>query len=290
MIKAKSDTVSGLAVYCAGIYGFLYLPLAVMFAFSFNDARHNVVWTGFTLKWYGRLFQDAELLGALGTSVRLGLLASLIASILGLLSSYAMARHASFKGRGVYSGLLSVPLMMPEVVMGVGLLSFFIRASTSRLNLDLGLRPRHDRPALYRQLDPPAAVVASKTRAWKTRRWTWAPPSGRPSTRSRVAAGPAGDPLRRSPGLHRQLRGLRHELLHRRHRHRHHADQDLLDDEVRRHAGNQRTGLLPFGADDGASSSGRGFSTERKPPKTSGFQRTQPAPAAGGSRLWRELV
>jgi len=120
---------SGLSAYVCALYGFLYLPLAVMFAFSFNDARRNVVWKGFTLKWYGMLLHDAELLGALGTSLRLAVTAALFSSILGLLASYAMARHPKFKGRGAYAALFSVPLMMPEVVMGVGLLSFFVRAS-----------------------------------------------------------------------------------------------------------------------------------------------------------------
>ncbi|OGR89019.1 MAG: hypothetical protein A3J74_00210 [Elusimicrobia bacterium RIFCSPHIGHO2_02_FULL_57_9] len=117
-----------LAAYCAGVYGFLYLPLAVMFAFSFNDARRNVIWKGFTLHWYSSLFQNAELISALLTTIKLACLASLIASVLGLLSSYAMTRHPAFRGRGVYTSLFSIPLMMPEIVMGVGLLSFFVRA------------------------------------------------------------------------------------------------------------------------------------------------------------------
>lgn len=119
---------SGLGAYLCLLYGFLYLPLAVMFAFSFNDARRNVVWKGFTFKWYGALFHDAELLNALGTTLRLAFAAAAIASILGLLASYAMARHPQFRGRKAYASLLNVPLMMPEIVMGVGLLSFFVRA------------------------------------------------------------------------------------------------------------------------------------------------------------------
>lgn len=114
--------------YVAGLYGFLYLPLAVMFAFSFNDARRNVVWKGFTLKWYQSLSHNAELLAALLTTVELALAAAAIATLLGLLASYAMARHPAFKGRQAYASLLSVPLMMPEIVMGVALLSFFVRA------------------------------------------------------------------------------------------------------------------------------------------------------------------
>jgi spermidine/putrescine transport system permease protein len=118
----------GLAAYCAAIYAFLYLPLAVMFAFSFNNARRNVVWKGFTLKWYVSLAHNQELLGALGTTLKLALTASVLASILGLLASYAMTRHSAFRGRGGYAAIVSLPLMMPEIVLGVALLSFCVRA------------------------------------------------------------------------------------------------------------------------------------------------------------------
>ncbi len=135
MIGRRVSRFSALSTYVAALYAFLYLPLAVMFVFSFNDARRNVVWKGFTLSWYGRLFHDAELIGALGTSLRLALTAAAIASVLGLLASYAMARHPAFKGRQTYNALFSVPLMMPEVVMGVSLLAFFVRV---RIPLDFG--------------------------------------------------------------------------------------------------------------------------------------------------------
>jgi spermidine/putrescine transport system permease protein len=117
----------GLQAYCAGLYAFLYLPLAVMVAFSFNQARRNVAWTGFTFKWYGSLFQDAELARAVVTTLELAVVASLLASVMGMLASYAMTRHRAFRGRGLYSALLNAPLMMPEIVMGVGLLAFFSR-------------------------------------------------------------------------------------------------------------------------------------------------------------------
>ena len=118
----------GLLAYCAGLYTFLYLPLAVMVAFSFNAARRNVVWKGFTLKWYASLFHNAELASAVGTTIELAVAASLMAALMGMLASYAMTRHAPFRGRGLYAALLNAPLMMPEIVMGVGLLSFFSRA------------------------------------------------------------------------------------------------------------------------------------------------------------------
>ncbi|MCX5794008.1 MAG: ABC transporter permease [Elusimicrobia bacterium] len=117
----------GLQAYCAGLYAFLYLPLAVMVAFSFNEARRNVAWKGFTFQWYGNLFHDAELARAVATTLELAVVASLLAAVMGMLASYAMTRHAPFRGRGLYSALLNAPLMMPEIVMGVGLLSFFSR-------------------------------------------------------------------------------------------------------------------------------------------------------------------
>ena len=110
-----------------GLYAFLYLPLAVMIAFSFNGARRNVVWTGFTLKWYSSLFHNAEMARAMATTLELAVAASIMAAVMGMLASYAMTRHAPFRGRGLYSALLNAPLMMPEIVMGVGLLSFFSR-------------------------------------------------------------------------------------------------------------------------------------------------------------------
>ena len=114
--------------YCAGVYLFLYLPMAVMFVFSFNDAHRNVVWKGFSTRWYGTLLSNPEWLAALATTLKLALSAASISAVLGLLSSYAMVRHGKFRGKAAYQGLLNVPMMMPEVVLGVGLLTFFIRA------------------------------------------------------------------------------------------------------------------------------------------------------------------
>lgn len=117
-----------LTAYCAGIYGFLYLPMGVMMAFSFNDAQRNVSWAGFTTRWYGHLFRDPQWAQALGTTLELALAAAAISAAIGLVSSYAMARHRSFAGKGAYGALLNVPMMMPEVILGVGLLTFFVRA------------------------------------------------------------------------------------------------------------------------------------------------------------------
>jgi len=113
--------------YAAAFYAFLYMPLSVMFFFSFNNARRNVVWRGFTFKWYGVLLHDAGLLGALLTSLKIAVLASLLASALGLLASYALVCRPPRFGRAFYSSWLNAPLLVPEIVMGVGLLSFFVK-------------------------------------------------------------------------------------------------------------------------------------------------------------------
>jgi spermidine/putrescine transport system permease protein len=125
----------GMGLYCLGLYAFLYVPLVVMTAFSFNNAHRNVVWRGFTLKWYGTLFHDAELMNSMATSLELAAAAAAIAAALGMLAAYAMVRHRSFKGREGYAALLDAPLMMPEVALGVGLLSFLVRAG---YELDFG--------------------------------------------------------------------------------------------------------------------------------------------------------
>jgi spermidine/putrescine transport system permease protein len=125
----------GMMFYCACLYAFLYLPLLVMTAFSFNNAHRNVVWLGFTLKWYQALFKDADLMNAMATSLELAAAAAAIAAALGMLAAYALVRHKPFKGREGYAALFDAPLMMPEVALGVGLLSFLVRAG---YELDFG--------------------------------------------------------------------------------------------------------------------------------------------------------
>jgi spermidine/putrescine transport system permease protein len=124
-----------MALYCGALYAFLYVPLVVMTAFSFNDAHRNVVWRGFTFKWYALLVKDAELMGSMLTSLELAAAAAALAAALGVFASYAMVRHKAFRGRDGYAALLDAPLMMPEVALGVGLLAFLVRAG---FELDFG--------------------------------------------------------------------------------------------------------------------------------------------------------
>lgn len=114
--------------YSSLVYAWLYLPIAVMMVFSFNNARRNVVWKGFTLAWYARLPGNVELMGALYNSLLLALCATTLSVLFAILAAYALVRHPAFRGRQGYATLLNVPMMIPEVVMGVGLLLFFVRA------------------------------------------------------------------------------------------------------------------------------------------------------------------
>ena len=111
--------------YTGLLYGFLYLPLSVMVVFSVNDAHRNVIWKGFTLKWYFALIHNEEILLALFNSLKLALVSSVLATGFGVLASYVLVCHPKVKGQAVYDTGFSIPLMIPEVVFGVGILTFF---------------------------------------------------------------------------------------------------------------------------------------------------------------------
>ncbi|MGQ9686393.1 MAG: ABC transporter permease [Thiobacillaceae bacterium] len=112
-------------------YAFLYVPLAVVVVYSFNDSRLNAEWVGFTLDWYRVLFADEEMLRAARNSLLIALVSSSIATVLGTMAGLAMHRW-----RFRWLPLLVVtPVAMPEILLGVSLLVFFIQV----LQLTLGL-------------------------------------------------------------------------------------------------------------------------------------------------------
>lgn len=111
-------------------YLFLYVPLVIVVAYSFNDSRLNAQWVGFTLDWYRKLFGDEEMLTAAWNSLVIGLVASAVSTLLGTMAGYAMYR---FKLR-VLPVLVVAPIAIPEILMGVSLLIFFVA-----INLTLGL-------------------------------------------------------------------------------------------------------------------------------------------------------
>ncbi len=110
-------------------YAFLYVPIACLMAFSFNDSSLMTSWTGFSLRWYVELFQDKALLEAARLSLVIAALTATTAVIIGTWAGYVLARMGRFRGFGLYIGMLSAPLVMPEVVLGISLLLMFVEMS-----------------------------------------------------------------------------------------------------------------------------------------------------------------
>ena len=110
-------------------YSFLYVPIACLMVFSFNDSTLMNSWSGFSLRWYRSLFQDQALLSAARLSLLIALLTATASVIVGTWAGYVLARMGRFRGFGLYVGMLSAPLVMPEVVLGISLLLMFVEIS-----------------------------------------------------------------------------------------------------------------------------------------------------------------
>ncbi|WP_157217512.1 ABC transporter permease [Flavisphingomonas formosensis] len=115
-----------LRLWIAGVAFFLYAPLVTLIAFSFNESRRNIVWTGFTFDWYAQVFQDDALIEAFVNSLTIAAISTVISVILGALVAVAMWRFR-FPGKPVFEGLLALPIVVPEICMGVAMLVFFSR-------------------------------------------------------------------------------------------------------------------------------------------------------------------
>ncbi len=109
------------------VYLFLYAPIAVLIFFSFNSTRSTQVWTGFSTRWYGQLLTDQTILHAFRTSLTVGVIATLIATVIGTLTALALSRHG-FRGQTVADSAIYAATVMPEIVVGVSLLVFFVAA------------------------------------------------------------------------------------------------------------------------------------------------------------------
>jgi spermidine/putrescine transport system permease protein len=111
-------------------YAFLYLPLMIVVVYSFNDSRLNAEWVGFTFDWYRRLFHNQQMLEAAGNSLIIGLAASAVSTVLGTMAGVAMHRYRL----RLLPVLVLTPIAIPEILMGVSLLIFFVL-----FNFTLGL-------------------------------------------------------------------------------------------------------------------------------------------------------
>lgn len=122
------------------VYAFLYIPLAIVVVFSFNDSKLNAEWVGFTASWYERLFANESMLAAAGNSLLIAIVASGIATVLGTMAGIAIHR---FRSR-LLPFLVFTPVAMPEILLGVSLLIFFLNAlqpalASVGIEFDLGL-------------------------------------------------------------------------------------------------------------------------------------------------------
>ncbi|GAA3461823.1 MULTISPECIES: ABC transporter permease [Saccharothrix] len=107
------------------VFAFLYAPIAWLAVVSFNDSRSLSRITGLSTRWYAELFADDRVLGALGLTLRLALTSAVVATLIGTLAAFGLRR--AFPGRGLWTVLLSLPLVVPEVVLGVALLGFCVK-------------------------------------------------------------------------------------------------------------------------------------------------------------------
>src|ERR1043166_8103198 len=110
------------------VFGFalLYVPICSVVIYSFNDSRLVTLWGGFSLRWYAGLLEDHELLGAAFLSFRIAILSATFATALGALIALALQRVNRLKGRILLSGMITAPLVMPEIITGLSLLFLFI--------------------------------------------------------------------------------------------------------------------------------------------------------------------
>ena len=107
-------------------YAFLYIPLVSVVVYSFNDSSLSAVWGGFSTRWYGELFRNEQVLDALFLSIKIAVTSATLATLLGTMSGLALARFGRFKGRTFFSGMISSPMVMPEVITGLSLLLLFV--------------------------------------------------------------------------------------------------------------------------------------------------------------------
>ncbi|MBP1736254.1 MAG: Binding-protein-dependent transport system inner rane component [Oscillospiraceae bacterium] len=137
----KRKLKKGLGVgYCALIYLFLFLPIAVIITNSFNatTSKPYMTWKGFTFDWYIKLFDNSALLDSFGNTILIAVCSTVLATCIGTLAAVGMYRYR-FRGKGVIDALLYIPVVIPEIVLGIALLTLFAKTSIPRGILSLVL-------------------------------------------------------------------------------------------------------------------------------------------------------
>ena len=113
-------------------FAFLYLPIVLLVIYSFNASKLVTVWGGFSLQWYVSMLHNQQLLDAAWVTLRVALTVSTLAVVLGTLAAVVLTRFARFSGRTLFAGMVSAPLVMPDVILGLSLLLLFVSLGVDR--------------------------------------------------------------------------------------------------------------------------------------------------------------
>ena len=105
---------------------FLYAPMLSLIVYSFNESRLVTVWSGFSRKWYGELFRDQQMMDAAWISLQVAFWTACASVVLGTMAAMAMTRMRDFPGKTLFGGLITAPLVMPEVIIGLSILLLFV--------------------------------------------------------------------------------------------------------------------------------------------------------------------
>lgn len=119
----RSPTLLGALLFG---YAFLYAPIVLLMVYSFNASREVSVWAGFSTKWYGELMANDAYLGAAWLSLKIAATSASGSLVLGTLAALVLVRYGRFRGRLLFNGLITAPLVMPEVILGLAMLLLFV--------------------------------------------------------------------------------------------------------------------------------------------------------------------
>ncbi|PPT61341.1 ABC transporter permease subunit [Xanthomonas arboricola] len=136
MRASRGGRVLGGSVLALG-FGFLYLPILLLMVYSFNASRLAMVWGGFSTRWYGELLRDRQLLEAAWVSLQVAFWTACASTVLGTMAALAMVRMRRFPGKTLFGALITAPLVMPEVIIGLSILLLLVSMGSV-----LGIAPR----------------------------------------------------------------------------------------------------------------------------------------------------
>ncbi len=137
--KGKSRAKKGLGgFFCVLVYLFLFLPIAVIVVNSFNatTSKPYLSWKGFTFDWYINIWENRSLLDAFGNTMMIAAVSTILATIIGTVGAVGMYKY-KFRGKGIIDGLLYIPVVIPEIVLGISLLTIFTNTHIPRGMLTL---------------------------------------------------------------------------------------------------------------------------------------------------------